>query len=851
MGGLNIGDVFMRVLADMTGFETDVTKQASLAGDKAGKTLGQRLKVGMTAGFSAVGAGAGLVFGVAARGAAELTNAMADFQRETGATQDELESARKSVLELSKTNLQSFDEIARTQAALRTDLGLTQAEAEKATDKFLKYGTATGRDAAEGVKALDDIQDAWNLDSSKSGEIMDKLIASHQKYGGSLTENEASLNKLAPQLQALNLNVDDGISLLNLFAEGGLDASKAQFALNSAIQKLPPGVSLEAFVAHLASIKDPAERARQAIEVFGARGGAGLANVIRPGMKGLDDFAVGMDQAAGATERAAEAIEKTPLNQLKMALRSIAAPAIEAGQAFGPLLLALSQLGGGKLVASVTAALGGLFGAATAKVGPKIAEGLQRALAHLTIPASAFAGPLEAGLEGGMEGAAEGVSKRGLGAKIAKALGTIAIPLVVSFAIAEGLAKLGEEQIDKDAKPKIAALVGTALTDGTKEGLEKSISQLRSIAHNAGRANPTYGAWVEAQIAPLQVQLDKLNGVISTSTEGIGRGVEASLGKGRDDVYQGATTMMGGVKDAVDAAKGTAAAGGTNIVKSLAQGLYDAAIQKQSVVKNAFDLLLSAQKDTMHKAQEIAYLTGILTSKELASGLTDTRESVRVAAQETRAAALARLAELRPNAGNIGKQTNEALAAGLKSKDPVVREQARRTKLALERAITANTKPKGAKAGQDVADGVRTKGTAVYNAGAYLAGKLAAGLFAGLIHSVSFSKAHHTNPPRSGGGLVEPIGRMAGGGAPAVPFAYQVNEKGQELFVPEVRGRIMTAADTRAILSARETPRGETNIVNLETYGLPMRADTPAEVAQAIRRIQTGVLRPRRRLGWT
>lgn len=36
MAGLNIGDVFMRVLADMAGFEADVTKEAQKAGDKAG-----------------------------------------------------------------------------------------------------------------------------------------------------------------------------------------------------------------------------------------------------------------------------------------------------------------------------------------------------------------------------------------------------------------------------------------------------------------------------------------------------------------------------------------------------------------------------------------------------------------------------------------------------------------------------------------------------------------------------------------------------------------------------------------------------------------------------------------------
>jgi hypothetical protein len=349
-----IGDLFLMLKADDSGLQAQVQTAGTKAGGSFSSKFGSAAKVGL----GAVGAAGGLLLGVAAKGGQELTDAMANFQRETGATVEELESAQHSVAELSRSNIQGFDEIARSQAALRTELGLTQEEAEAATQAFLDYGTATGRDAADGVSALDDILDAWNLDSSKSGEIMDKLIESHQQYGGSISENEDALNRLAPALQALNLDVDDGISLLNLFQESGLDASKAQAALNAAITKLPEGTSLEEFVAHLATIEDPAERARQAIEVFGARGGAGLANAIKPGMTGLDDFAVGMDEAAGATQEASEAIENTPFNQLKIALKNLAGPLAEVGTNFGPLILGFSSLGGGKLVGAAASALG-------------------------------------------------------------------------------------------------------------------------------------------------------------------------------------------------------------------------------------------------------------------------------------------------------------------------------------------------------------------------------------------------------------------------------------------------------------------------------------------------------------
>jgi hypothetical protein len=842
MAGLNIGDVFMRVLADMTGFEADVTKAAGKAGDKAGATLGSRLKKGMTVGLGAVGAGAGVLFSVAARGAAELTDAMARFQAETGATQEELDSARKSVLELSKTNLQSFDQIAATQAKLRTDLGLTQAEAEKATDAFLKYGTATGRDATEGVAALDDILDAWNLDSSKSTEIMDKLVASHQKYGGSLTDNEASLNALAPQLQALNLNVDDGISLLNLFAAGGLDASKAQFALNSAIQKLPPGTSLEDFVAHLASIEDPAQRATEAIKVFGARGGAGLANVIRPGMKGLDDFAIGMNESAGATERAAKAIEDTPFNQLKMALRSIAAPAIEAGQAFGPLLLALSQLGGGRLIATITGSLGGLAGALSTKLGPKLKDGLVKAFGRVVIPSSALTGitneigegiATNMGRSTRLGGAFEKVG--GLfGGRFGTAFKLAALLAIV--AIADELLPKAE-QLGKDLHDKIFPDDGGPLGQ-LGDALEEFGDSVADLPWPLGpKGQPDWASIGTRTKQGVETAVTKP--VIEAMS-----GTAGNAGKAFDDSFEVSPSRIGKtIDDAVRAGAstaGSASAGrsvGSRVASGVAQGLYDVAIQKQSVVQNAFQLLLSASKDTMHKVDEINYLVGVLTSKELAAGLTDSRASVRAAAEETRAAAFDRLKELRINGGNVGKQAIDALAKGMKSKNPTIRQTTRQTNDLITSEIrNAKTRPAGQTAGQNVANGLNDKRTAVGNA----AWRLGVAIYQSLIHSVQFSQAHHTNP--------KPPERRAGGGATEAGEIYVVGEHGQELFVPKTDGTIIPNDKLSSYSSEPTRLADGQTVINLETYGLPMRAETPAEVAAQLRRV--GRVAPRKRLSW-
>jgi hypothetical protein len=150
---------------------------------------------------------------------------------------------------------------------------------------------------------------------------MDKLVASHQKYGGSIEENQQSLATLAPQLKALNVDVDGAIGLLNLFAASGLDSSKATAALNTAVAKLKPGQSLDDLIAKISAIEDPTQRAKAAIDVFGARGGVALANALKPGVTGLKDFEVSAGDASGAVKKASDQIDSSLENTVQLAIK--------------------------------------------------------------------------------------------------------------------------------------------------------------------------------------------------------------------------------------------------------------------------------------------------------------------------------------------------------------------------------------------------------------------------------------------------------------------------------------------------------------------------------------------------
>lgn len=369
----SIADLFFTFRGDDGQLRLDAAK----AGEVAGQTLGQRMssgmKAGMKAGLVGLGAAGGALFGVAAKGGAALTETVAKYRAETGATAQEAQAAQASIGKLYRNNVEGFETLGALLASVKTNLGLTGAEGEAAADRLTKYAKVTGQDGVAAVGAFDDILDTWGLSVERGTGLLDQLIASHQLYGGSVAENQKTLAALAPALRAANFEVDDGIAILNLFGAKGLDAEVASAAFAKALTKVKSPKELQRLIDDISATEDPFKRAEKAADLFGARAGAKLANAL--GGVDLDDFTVSVDDAAGALQEASDAVDASPYNRLQLALHKLAGPLAEVGTKFGPLVLGFSQLGGGKLIAGVTGSLGAL--------GGKVLPGLVASLAGL------------------------------------------------------------------------------------------------------------------------------------------------------------------------------------------------------------------------------------------------------------------------------------------------------------------------------------------------------------------------------------------------------------------------------------------------------------------------------------
>ncbi len=785
---MNIADIFgsVRLNLDTGEFEVSAAKAADRAGADMGSRMGARLKKA-AGGF--LGASAGAAFGVALSGANQLDAATRQLQADTGMTATEAARAEHAMAGMYRGNLQGFDQIGAAMARVHNDLGLSGAAADAATAKFLKFGTATGQDAAGAVASFDDILDAWNLTAADAGPLMDGLIADHQKFGGAVADSQAALAAMAPAMQAANMSIDDGRALLNLFNAAGIDASKAPQALAKAVAQLKPGQDLNDLIAQIGAIEDPTLRAQAAMKLFGTRGGPQLAQAFKPGITSLAEFAVSADDAAGATDNAAAAVESGFGDRFRMMMKSAGGALAEFGTSFGDLVMLASAFGP-KFTSLIASGIGGLAGI----IGPRLLKAVLPRLAALgitmgTATAAAEVTAETAGVVAGQAavGAAATPAAAAAGTAMGGAMG-VAVGVGLAAAAGTGIALAfkaivldpGLQQQTREIGKSLDAEISTGVGDlqQSKAALEKGIADINAL--------PLGGFLYGDQVRDLTSQLDSVNAEIARRSEAAAAAIPPAMAAG----VASTKPVWDGKVDSIVAFFGTRMSGvtaaarvaGSDGMLAMAAGI--AAARKAPL--DAFDTLKTMLKDAMTPLKEIARLNGELTSKELRNGLRSGDPAVRAQAVAVARAAADRLGQLAAGGGAAGKAAMAKLDAGIRSKLPDVRAASLAAKNAAIAQMQAAQGPAGA------------AGSAAAAAFAAALRKRVAAALAGVVADIKRNPAKYADTMGGLSGGTHASGGIARAGQPAL-----FGERGPEIGVPAVDYRILTAEQSIEALRPR------------------------------------------------
>jgi len=425
-GLLKLLDAYIAIGGDASEFDRVVAQseaKAKAAGDRIEGAFSPRRVLGALAVASAA------AFGVMTKGGLELNETLTNVQARSGAVGAQWDAMSAAIQRQNRRTTLSLAEIGDGMAAIKTDLGATADEIGMASDRLTDFSLVAQESFGAAVRGADDLRDAYETTLLEALGILDALVVSQQTWGGSLTANRDALVALAPAIRAANLEWTDALALINLFNAAGVDAAAMPVALQRALTQVHSPAELKALIADISATEDPFLRAEKAAELFGSRAGAKMAAALAGGRGALEDYVVGVEESAGATETAARKIDSSWRRMLDLIVQNVTGFLAQIGNATGPILGIAGSVG------SAFAGLALMFPG----IGTKLVGGLATMFARIT-PAVA----LQAGAMGTASGGAFGTMFTAAAA-VAAIAAPVAIILVAQGPIADWLGLSGKQ----------------------------------------------------------------------------------------------------------------------------------------------------------------------------------------------------------------------------------------------------------------------------------------------------------------------------------------------------------------------------------------------------------------------
>lgn len=292
--------------------------------------------LGLTGGIAGMAA-------IGLKGTMELEDSMAKFSSATGMVGEEADKVKGVVKELFKVNEDSYADITKTAEALHNNMQMGSEDIKKYAQNYMDFGKVLGMTGESAVNLMDDVSDAWSLANDELVPLMDKLKYSQEKYGLSVKESGNALKNLAPAFQGLGMNVNDALGYLNLFASTGLDSSSAITAFSFALRKVDSPKQLQDVIAQMQNTENATERAKIAVEIFGAKAGVAMANAIKPGTESIAEIQKVLEGADGAVSKASKNYDGSLKVQLNLAKKQVQGLLVEVGDKLAPAIKSFTE----------------------------------------------------------------------------------------------------------------------------------------------------------------------------------------------------------------------------------------------------------------------------------------------------------------------------------------------------------------------------------------------------------------------------------------------------------------------------------------------------------------------------
>lgn len=305
----------------------EYAKKIGEVGDKA-KDVGGTLTKTLTAGVAAVGTAA-----VAAW--KEMDDAYDNIISITGATADAADSLSNSFDNVYSSLPTDSETASDAIASVYQQFGFMDDQLEEASTSMIKYASINKTDVVSSAKSAKQAIEAYSLANSDLSKILDATTKVSQNTGVSVDELMDKAVTGAPQIKALGLSFQEGVTLMGQFEKSGVDSAAALSSLSKAsVVYAADGKTLTQGLSEtqnaILNAKDETEALNIAAGVFGTKGAVRMVDAIQRGTINLEDLATAAEDTGGVVTDTFDATLD---------------PADNATLAYNNLKLALSKLG--------------------------------------------------------------------------------------------------------------------------------------------------------------------------------------------------------------------------------------------------------------------------------------------------------------------------------------------------------------------------------------------------------------------------------------------------------------------------------------------------------------------------
>ena len=257
--------------------------------------------------------------GVAAAGAAvalykigeEFDDAYDKIRTGTGATGKELKRLEQSFRDVVADVPASFDDASTAVADLNTRLGLAGKPLEKIAKQVTELSRITGTDVKGNVEGISKAFNDWDVGTKKMGRTLDGFYRLSQNSGVAVSDLTTAVQQFGSPLRQLGYSLGEAAAMWATFVRAGVNTQTMVPGLKLAIASLTaptddlrakmdqlgiavgkPDVALRQILDLLGSgsTLSQIEKTTLAMEVFGKRAGADMAEAIKQGRFEVDDM---------------------------------------------------------------------------------------------------------------------------------------------------------------------------------------------------------------------------------------------------------------------------------------------------------------------------------------------------------------------------------------------------------------------------------------------------------------------------------------------------------------------------------------------------------------------------------